>query len=149
MQVSTSALTSCSHLDAKLGRPHSVLTRRSLAGSRDAHWLGVGLLRVRDVRAGIGIARSARLEAILIGCQPHDPIAAQQQRQLAEDPVTAHIPGIALGPSTWTGASRPKLPRAFLTVCPNPFKARPTRALELALQRVRSERLRATVIAPA
>ena len=61
-----------------------------------ARWPSVGLLRARDIRGGIEIARSARPDAILMGIPLLDPGAVQAMLLLGKNPATAHIPVIAL-----------------------------------------------------
>ena len=60
-------------------------------------WPSIRLLRARDTRGGIEIARSARPDTILMGVPLHDPCAVKAMHRLANDPATAHIPVIALG----------------------------------------------------
>ncbi len=60
-------------------------------------WPSIRLLRARDTRGGIEIARSARPDTILMGVPLHDPCSVKAMHRLANDPATAHIPVIALG----------------------------------------------------
>ena len=95
--ASTSATTSTEQRDRTLLCIEESPTRLQEVEEVTALYPGVCLLRARDLASGLAIARTARPDAILMGPHLRDAGGLDAQLLLARDPVTAHIPLIALG----------------------------------------------------
>jgi PAS domain S-box-containing protein len=105
---------------------------------------GVCLLRARDIRGGIEIARSARPDAILLRVSLLDSSAVQAMLLLAKDPATAHIPVIALGTDTVPHDVEAHLAAGCFDDLTQPVQREALgHALDLAFQRTHSSGLRA------
>jgi CheY-like chemotaxis protein/two-component sensor histidine kinase len=105
---------------------------------------GVCLLRARDIRGGIEIARSARPDAILLRVTLLDSSAVQAMLLLAKDPATAHIPVIALGADTVPHDVEAHLAAGCFDDLTQPVQREALgHALDLAFQRTHSSGLRA------
>ena len=110
-----------------------------------AGWPGVCVLRARDIRSGVEMARSARPDLILVGVAQPDPGAVQARLLLAKDPVTAHIPVIAMGGDAGPGGAEADLAASFFGDLTDPVQREAfVQTLELALQRTRAGGQRAT-----
>ena len=103
------------------------------------------LLHARDIPSGMAIARSARPDVILVNPQLRDPTGLDARALLARDPVTAHIPVIALGAEAPRHGEPAALPAGFAGQLPHPLLQETFNAvLDSACQRPPSDGLRAT-----
>ena len=110
-----------------------------------ARWPGVCLLRARDIRSGVEMARSARPDLILLGVAQPDPGAVQARLLLAKDPATAHIPVIAMGGDAGPGDTEAGLAAGLFGDLTQPAqRAAFVQTLELAFQRTHAGGQRAS-----
>jgi signal transduction histidine kinase/CheY-like chemotaxis protein len=93
------------------------------------------LLRAGDIASGMAMARSARPDAILMGLHLQDPAGLDARLLLARDPVTAHIPVIALSDDGAPGDVPDGLPSGCVGYLSQPLQyAAFAEALDLAFQ---------------
>jgi signal transduction histidine kinase len=96
---------------------------------------GTCLLRAGDIASGLAMARSARPDAIVMGLNLRDPASLDARLLLARDPVTAHIPIIALVDDGATDDAPAGLPSGCVGHLSQPLQcAAFTEALDLAFQ---------------
>ena len=91
------------------------------------------------------MARSARPDLILVGVAQLDPGTVQARLLLAKDPVTAHIPVLAMGGDAGPGGAEADLAASFFGDLSHPVqRAAFVQTLELALQRTHAGGQRAS-----
>jgi CheY-like chemotaxis protein len=106
---------------------------------------GTCLLRAGDIASGIAMARSARPDAILMGLHLRDPAGLDARLLLARDPVTAHIPVIALSDDGAPAVAQSGVPSSFVGHLSQPLQyAAFAEALDLAFQPQQTSGQRAT-----
>jgi CheY-like chemotaxis protein len=96
---------------------------------------GTCLLRAGDIASGMSMARSARPDVILMGLHLRDPAGLDARLLLARDPVTAHIPVIAVSGDAVPGDASAGLTSGYVGHLSQPLQyAAFAEALDLAFQ---------------
>jgi CheY-like chemotaxis protein len=106
---------------------------------------GICLLRAGDIASGMAMARSARPDVILMCLRLQDVAGLDGRLLLARDPVTAHIPVIALSDDGAPGDVPDGLPFGCVGHLSEPLQdAAFAEALDLAFQTHQTDGQRAT-----